>query len=179
MRMNDMNRWLECRGFEVESKYDRDSKAYRFKITKDDYNMVEYFTYPEHTDSDHVDAAQRNFLNEFAYKFDIEHAKYHKYTEYCKADAESLYPKTMWPKINPCYGKALYIKLPQIENVIFNGPATIVKWSDGTKTVVKAQDGEIVDYEKGLAMAISKRALGNEGNYYNTFAKWLPNYQSM
>lgn len=71
------------------------------------------------------------------------------------------------------YGKALYIRLPEIKNVIFNGPATIVFWSDGTKTVVKAQDGEIVDYEKGLALAISKRSLGNKGNYYNTFTKWL------
>lgn len=47
----------------------------------------------------------------------------------------------------------------------------IVFWDDDTKTVVKAQNGEAVDYEKGLAMAISKKALGNKGNYYNTFEK--------
>lgn len=64
--------------------------------------------------------------------------------------------------------------LPRIANVIFNDPATIVFWVDGTKTVVKAQDGEKFDPEKGLAMAISKKALGNEGNYYNQFEKWLP-----
>jgi predicted nucleic-acid-binding Zn-ribbon protein len=64
-------------------------------------------------------------------------------------------------------------KLPQIKNVIFNDPATIVFWKDGTKTVVKAQDGEDYDDEKGLAMAISKKALGNKGNYYNTFDKFL------
>lgn len=60
-----------------------------------------------------------------------------------------------------------------IENVIFNDPATIVFWSDGTKTIVKAQDGEVYDPEKGLALAISKKALGNQGNYYNEFDKWL------
>lgn len=63
--------------------------------------------------------------------------------------------------------------LPKIEKVIFNNPATIVYWKDGTKTVVKAQD-EVFDEEKGLAMAISKKALGNEGNYYEEFKKWVP-----
>ena len=60
-----------------------------------------------------------------------------------------------------------------IDNVIFNDPATIVFWNDGTKTVVKAENEEF-DPEKGLAMAISKKVLGNQGNYYETFKKWLP-----
>lgn len=59
-----------------------------------------------------------------------------------------------------------------IEKVIFNPPATIVYWCDGTKTVVKAD--ETFDPEKGLAMAIAKHHLGNKGNYYNEFKKWLP-----
>ena len=63
---------------------------------------------------------------------------------------------------------------PSIKKVIFNYPATIVLWSDGSKTVVKCQDGDIYDPEKGLAMAISKKALGNKGNYCNEFKKWLP-----
>lgn len=62
--------------------------------------------------------------------------------------------------------------LPDIKNVIFNPPATIVFWEDGSKTVVKAQE-EDFDPEKGLAMAISKKALGNKGNYYETIKKWL------
>ena len=64
--------------------------------------------------------------------------------------------------------------IPTINNVIFNDPATIVFWRDGSKTVVKCQDGDIYDPEKGLAMAISKKALGNKGNYCNEFKKWLP-----
>lgn len=60
-----------------------------------------------------------------------------------------------------------------IEKVIFNGPATIVMWMDGTKTIVKCQDGDTFDPEKGLAMAISKKALGNKGNYCDTFKKTL------
>lgn len=56
-------------------------------------------------------------------------------------------------------------------NVIFNGPATIVFWNDGTKTVVKCE-GEAFDKEKGLAMAIAKRVIGDKGSYYNVFKKW-------
>lgn len=62
---------------------------------------------------------------------------------------------------------------PEIENVIFNKPATIVFWTDGTKTVVKAEN-EPFDEEKGLAMAIAKKALGNRSSYYDEIRKWLP-----
>ena len=60
----------------------------------------------------------------------------------------------------------------KIEKVIFNNPATIVIWSDGIKTVVKCANEEF-DKEKGLAMAICKRLLGNKGNYFNEFRKWI------
>ena len=60
----------------------------------------------------------------------------------------------------------------EIENVIFNDPATIVFWADGTKTVVKAHN-EPFDEEKGLAMAIAKKALGNKGNFNNVFKEWI------
>lgn len=66
--------------------------------------------------------------------------------------------------------------LPEIVNVIFNNPATIVFWRDGSKTVVKCNDGEF-DPEKGLAMAIAKKFLGNndsKSNYYDVFKKWIP-----
>lgn len=59
-----------------------------------------------------------------------------------------------------------------IKDVIFNNPATIVIWADGTKTVVKAEN-EVFDPEKGLAMAISKKFFGNKGNYFNVFKKWI------
>lgn len=59
-----------------------------------------------------------------------------------------------------------------IDKVIFNDPATIVFWKDGSKTVVKAEN-EPFDEEKGLAMAIAKKALGNKGNYYNIFKEHI------
>lgn len=61
-----------------------------------------------------------------------------------------------------------------IKDVIFNDPAVIVLWNDGSKTVVKCSENDIFDPEKGLAMAISKKSLGNQGNYYETFKKYLP-----
>ena len=60
-----------------------------------------------------------------------------------------------------------------IKKVKFNPPATIVFWTDNTKTVVKCK-GEDYDPEKGLAMCISKKVLGDMGNYYEVFKKWLP-----
>lgn len=64
----------------------------------------------------------------------------------------------------------------KIKDVIFNDPATIVFWTDGSKTVVKCQKGETFDPEKGLAMAISKKVLGNDYGYYETFAKHVGRY---
>ena len=60
-----------------------------------------------------------------------------------------------------------------IEEVIFNDPATIVIWKDGSKTVVKAQNGEPFDKEKGLAMALLKFICGNDGSYNKVFKEWI------
>lgn len=72
-------------------------------------------------------------------------------------------------------------KLPGIKNVIFSGPCTIVLWEDGTKTIVRC-DKDVLDPEKGLAMAIAKKALGTNksgSNYYDIFKKWLPKEDPM
>lgn len=61
---------------------------------------------------------------------------------------------------------------PVPEKVIFNNPATIVYWKDGTKTVVQSYDGYF-DEEKGLAMAYMKKIHGNKGNYNDVFRKWI------
>lgn len=64
-----------------------------------------------------------------------------------------------------------------IKQVIFNGPATIVYWNDGCKTVVKYQDFDTLDPEKGLAMAIAKHYLCDIcglARYDGIFKKYLP-----
>ena len=60
----------------------------------------------------------------------------------------------------------------RIKKVIFNDPATIILWKDGTKTVVKCQEGDTYSKELGLAMCISKKALGNKGNFNDIFKEW-------
>ena len=64
------------------------------------------------------------------------------------------------------------ISFPCVKKVIFNKPATIVIWADGTKTVVKCQKDkngkyEKYDKEKGLALCYMKKALGNKYDYYD------------
>lgn len=59
-----------------------------------------------------------------------------------------------------------------IRKVIFNDPATIVLWSDGTKTVVKCGPEDTFDMEKGLAMAIVKKMAGNDNRFHKVFKEW-------
>lgn len=47
-----------------------------------------------------------------------------------------------------------------IKKIIFNGPATIIFWTDGTKTVVKCNDFDTIDREKGIFAACAKKLLG-------------------
>lgn len=104
-------------------------------------------------------------------------------------DGSSIYPNMIKPAdLSTFYRTGLFTEImerrsndmknnhrvPQIKDVIYNDPATIVFWMDGTKTVVKCGDYDIYDPEKGLAMAIAKKTLGNQGNYYETFKSWLP-----
>lgn len=79
----------------------------------------------------------------------------------------ALYPR--------CEGKktASATNTAAIKDVIFAPPATIVYWSDGSKTVVKCSEKDVFDPEKGLAMAIAKRCGGNKGDYYKEIQNWV------
>lgn len=94
------------------------------------------------------------------------------YTDYYKHDIDCT--KEMYGQmLNARYGIGTERMLPEIADVIFSGPATVVKWKDGTKPVVKCAKNDNFDPEKGLVMAITKKALGNKGNYYETIKKWM------
>lgn len=67
--------------------------------------------------------------------------------------------------------------IPKIKNVIFNDPATIVFWNDNTKTVVKCQNGDEFDPEKGITMAFFKKTHGNIGHYFEEIKKWTEKYE--
>ena len=58
---------------------------------------------------------------------------------------------------------------PRIGKVIFHDPATIVYWTDGTKTVVKVRPGDTFDKWTGLAMAHMKKLYGEA--FHSEFRK--------
>lgn len=59
-----------------------------------------------------------------------------------------------------------------VTEVIYNDPAVVVYWKDGTKTVATAQN-EDYDPEKGLAICFAKKALGNSYKGMGRFKRLL------
>lgn len=60
-----------------------------------------------------------------------------------------------------------------IKTVIYHEPATIVKWKDGTKTVVKCGEYDTYDKEKGLMACIIKKLTGNTGRWNEILKEWV------
>lgn len=54
-------------------------------------------------------------------------------------------------------------QVPEIEKVIYNKPATIIFWKDGTKTVVKCSSADTYDPEIGFEKAILTKMFGRSG----------------
>ena len=90
-------------------------------------------------------------------------------SEYCDNDA--LVTEDIFNHFNTRYGIPT---VPGINKVIFNNPATIVFWNDGTKTIVKCKENDSFDPEKGLAMAIAKYHFGNDNTFHKVMKSWLP-----
>ena len=69
---------------------------------------------------------------------------------------------------------ALNIKtLPQFKKVIFNKPATIVIWTDGTKTVVKCADDDEYNKSAGIALCIMKKIY--DDNFHKQLKSMIKN----
>lgn len=64
-------------------------------------------------------------------------------------------------KLLDSYRKLLPKQIPQIRNVIFNDPATIIFWMDGSKTVVKCMQGYEFDAYTGFMAAVCKKLFGS------------------
>ena len=75
------------------------------------------------------------------------------------------------PILHHIYANNYLNNIPEVKKVIFNDPATIVYWKDGTKTVVKCQKDDYFDLEKGFAMAFLKKCCGNKGNFNDELRK--------
>lgn len=72
------------------------------------------------------------------------------------------------------YNKRIF---SEIKDIIINDPATIILWKDGTKTIVKCQNEDTFDPEKGIAMAILKKLYGNSGFYKDIFEPAIDKYE--
>lgn len=63
---------------------------------------------------------------------------------------------------------------PSIRKVLFNPPATIVFWTDETKTVVKCDKTDTYDEYTGLLLCIAKKFFGNTGKYNDILNHFCP-----
>lgn len=69
-------------------------------------------------------------------------------------------------------------KMPQIKDVKFNGPATIVFFDDNTKVVIKCNDTDIFDPEKAVMICVLRKALGMSGSQFKKWiGKWTKSYE--
>lgn len=105
-----------------------------------------YASYPNGTiirpDTIYKYNAERNAL-----KASVNSA-YGYFTNYIVNDEKAVKTAMLEWKINP-------------KKVIFNGPATIVIWQDGTKTIVKKTEDDTDDREKAIMYAILKKEFGS------------------
>ena len=103
------------------------------------------------------------------------------------ADKKSSYDNpvvvTYYATVNPTYGSLRTITSAKLvdgtarpddglDRIIFNEDVTIAIWKDGTKTLIRCQEGDIFDKEKAIALCYMKKALGNRGSFNETIKKW-------
>ena len=62
-------------------------------------------------------------------------------------------------------------KTPIPKKVKFSGPATIILWEDGTKTVVKCQEDDVFNEYTGVLTCFAKKMFGNKANFNNIINK--------
>ena len=77
-------------------------------------------------------------------------------------------------KLNIDFG---YYGIPKPVKVLFNSPATIVFWADGTKTVVKCMEYDLYDKEKGFILCVLKKAFGDKS--YKKIFKLFKEFDSV
>lgn len=61
-----------------------------------------------------------------------------------------------------------------IDHVIFNGPATIVFWADGTKTIVKCRENDSFNPRVGILYCLAKKVWGNTTRVNRIFTDHIP-----
>lgn len=117
------------------------------------------------------------YLNTYIYADNIRYDQFAKVV--IKEDSE-MNKNDIKKVANSIYGysfnwkpESKYFHPSMVKDVIFNPPATIVFWTDGTKTVVKCTKNEPFDPEKGMLMAIIKHCF-NDGS--TRTSKWMKKF---
>lgn len=59
------------------------------------------------------------------------------------------------------------------KKIIYNGPATIVLWADGTKTVVKCSKHDSQNAETGFLWALAEKVYGSKSRLDKVMRRWL------
>lgn len=85
------------------------------------------------------------------------------YEKYCVEDVKTTY-QTYQSQIK---NAVKFSANPHIDHVIFNGPATIVLWKDGTKTVVKHDGKGRKDKRLAILYAFIRKIYGEGKPYHN------------
>ena len=62
------------------------------------------------------------------------------------------------------------------KRVIFNPPATVVFWKDGTKTVVKSMEGDQFNPYYGFVCALAKKIYGSNSAVKSIVSKYMPEF---
>lgn len=164
MRIEDMVGDLERRGFFTYVQEEPITHQYSFTIIKDNIHAHAGWLCPSTPDPKKIEESQRNFLRALVAKWNYNAV----WLEYYEEDVKLT--NVVKNLVNSKFGVG---SKPKIKNVHFNPPMTIVIWTDGTKTFVKAHN-EMFDPEKGLAMAITKKFIGdNKYDYIEEINKWV------
>lgn len=86
--------------------------------------------------------------------------------DYVTTDCRAEIKNWNMEEIKQIIKKEEEMKFITLDHVIFDGPATIVFWSDGSKTIVKCTDGDAYAYDVGIAMATLKKIFGDQYGAY-------------
>lgn len=118
--------------------------------------LSDYFEYPLHIS--HIDS----FLNSSG-PSDIGDIKFEVYCSLKSKKEEIPFCEEDCSECDLCEDEEekFFFGIPDVEYIIFNDPATIVFWDDGTKTVVKVMEGEKFEKYAGFAMACMKKMFGS------------------
>lgn len=160
MTSRDIVQYFEDRGFLANYWYDEDRHGYVFIIHKEGKYLEGLFIIPSSIDP-------RWFVDMMVHKFNKAHCSE-------RFDPDDVSSAIEYATRDIEVTNALRMR---IKDVIFNEPDTVVFWGDGSKTVVKCQEGDVFDPEKGLAMAIVKKIYGNKSSYCNEIKKWTEKYR--